>query len=418
MIEGRKQVTSSIPTAVVLAAGLGTRMKSRTPKVLHEVCGVPLLSHILEAVGALQPERLVVVLGPGHERVEPHLPESARVALQLEPRGTGDAVLKASGEILDGPMLVLPGDTPLITAEVLDALVAHHRASEASATLLTMILDDPSGYGRIIRDDAGDVTAIVEHRDADAEQRRIKEVNAGMYVLPGRRTLELLRGVGDQNDQGEVYLTDVIAALRAEGLRVSALPVADPTVTLGVNSRVELAEAQGLMRARILEGWMREGVTIEDPASTFIDARVRLSADVRILPFSSLRGETAVGRGSEIGPGSSLTDTLVGEGARVIQSHTERARIGDRALVGPFSYLSPKAPLEDADETGAFVQIENGTAVAPFSRGDGVTIGAGSVITQDVAEGKPGSSRTRQESIPGYTARAAEPNGEDGQDGT
>jgi len=387
-------VTSSIPTAVVLAAGLGTRMKSRTPKVLHEVCGVPLLSHILDAVGALQPERLVVVLGPGHELVEPHLPESARVALQIEPRGTGDAVLKASGEILDGSMLVLPGDTPLITREVLSALIAHHRASEASATLLTMILEDPGGYGRIIRDDAGDVTAIVEHRDANEEQRRIKEVNAGMYVLPGRRTLELLHGVGDENDQGEIYLTDVIAALRAEGRRVSALPVADPTVTLGVNSRVELAEAQGLMRARILEYWMREGVTIEDPASTFIDARVRLSADVRILPFTSLRGETTVGRGSEIGPGSSLTDTLVGEGARVIHSHADRARIGDRALVEPFSYLCPQAEL-----------------------GDGVTIGAGSVITKEVAEGESGISRARQENIPGYAARAAERNGEDGQDG-
>ncbi len=408
-------MTSSIPTAVVLAAGLGTRMKSRTPKVLHEVCGVPLLSHILAAVGALQPERLVVVLGPGHELVEPHLPESARVALQLEPRGTGDAVLKASREILDGPMLVLPGDTPLITAEVLGALIAHHRASEASATLLTMILDDPGGYGRIIRDGAGDVAAIVEHRDANEEQRRIQEVNAGMYVLPGRRTLELLRGVGDENDQGEIYLTDVIAALRAEGGRVSALAVADPTLTLGVNSRVELAEAQGLMRARILEHWMREGVTIEDPASTFIDSRVKLSPDVRILPFTSLRGGTAVGRGSEIGPGSSLTDTLVGEGSRVIHSYTERARIGDRALVGPFSYLSPQAQFEEKNQNGAFLEIENGAAVPPFSQGDGVTIGAGSVITQDEAEGESGSPRARRESV---AARVAEPNGEDGQDGT
>jgi len=243
-------VTSQIATAVVLAAGQGKRMKSELPKVLHTVCGRPMLHYVLEAIAAVQPERTVVVLGHGHEQVAPHLPAGCMVALQDRQLGTGHAVLAAAEHILPGPLLVLPGDTPLVTGEVLWKLVAEHAESGAAATVLTMELDDPTGYGRIVRDTDGSVLYIVEHRDASAEEQAIREVNSGMYVLTAPLALEILAGVESNNDQGEVYLTDVIAGLRARGEKVSASRVGDPTSVLGVNSQEELAAAEALMARR------------------------------------------------------------------------------------------------------------------------------------------------------------------------
>ncbi|GAB4264828.1 MAG: bifunctional UDP-N-acetylglucosamine diphosphorylase/glucosamine-1-phosphate N-acetyltransferase GlmU [Thermoleophilia bacterium] len=464
-------MNSSISTAVILAAGLGTRMKSSTPKVLHEVCGLPLISHILEAVAQVGAERTVVVLGPGHERVRPVLPEGVEVALQLEPRGTGDALLKAAAFLEDGPALVVPGDTPLITGEVLRDLVGHHVETGAQATILTMILENPGGYGRVVRDETGAVTRIVEQRDATPEELEIREVNSGMYVLPGRRSLGLLEEVGSDNEQGEVYLTDVVEGLVAAGAKVEAVAAPDPSVTLGVNTRVDLARVAALMRGRILNRWMLEGVTIDDPSSTYVDVSVELEADVRILPGTTLSGATVVGRDSVIGPATTLIDTAVGRGSRVRHAYAEGASIGDGVQVGPFCYLRPGARLERGSKAGTFVEIKNSTVgegskvphlsyigdttigretnigagnitanydgrrkhrtvigdgvhtgsdtvfVAPVTIGDKAVTGAGSIITKNVPEAGLGIARCRQKNIEGYADRRGVEPGEDSEHG-
>jgi bifunctional UDP-N-acetylglucosamine pyrophosphorylase / glucosamine-1-phosphate N-acetyltransferase len=242
--------SSYIATVVVLAAGQGKRMKSELPKVLHAVCGRPMLLHVLAAAEELAVPRTVVVLGHGHSQVEPRLPPGCLVALQDRQLGTGHAVLAAAEHILPGGFLVLSGDTPLITGHVLHSLVATHERLGAAATVLTMDLPDPTGYGRVIRDGSGDVTKIVEHRDASPEERAITEVNSGMYVLPAPLALDILVEVGSDNDQGEIYLTDVIAGLRARGERVAACKTDDASLALGVNSQEELRLAERLMACR------------------------------------------------------------------------------------------------------------------------------------------------------------------------
>ena len=243
-------MTSHITTVVVLAAGQGKRMHSPLPKVLHAVCGRPMLLWVLDAARAVDPERMVVVLGHGSEEVVPHLPAGCVVAIQERQLGTGHAVLAAADQLLLGPMLVLPGDTPLVTGDALCALVRDHVESGAVATLLSMDLDDPTGYGRVVRGADGDVLRIVEHRDAGPEELTIHEVNSGMYVLPVPETLDVLAQVGSDNDQQEMYLTDVVAGLRARGERVCASKVADPSLVLGVNSPEELAQVEALMARR------------------------------------------------------------------------------------------------------------------------------------------------------------------------
>lgn len=244
-------VIPHIASVVILAAGQGKRMRSKLPKVLHTVCGRPMLLHVLAAARAVEAQRIVVVLGHGHAQVEPHLPTDCVVALQDHQLGTGHAVLAAADHILSGPLLVLSGDTPLVTGAVLRKLVRDHLRSNAAATVLTMELDDPSGYGRVVRGADGSVLRIVEHRDGTPAELAIREVNSGMYVLPAPLALEILRRVRADNDQGEIYLTDVIAGLRARGEKVAASKVADPSVVLGVNSREELARAEALMAQRM-----------------------------------------------------------------------------------------------------------------------------------------------------------------------
>lgn len=243
-------MTSKIASVVILAAGQGKRMKSTLPKVLHPVCGRPMILHILDAARAVEAQRTVVVLGHGHELVRPHLPEDAVVAIQERQLGTGHAILSAADKIPAGPMLVLPGDTPLIDSETLTKLVREHAALESTATVLTTDLEEPTGYGRIVRDADGSVSRIVEHRDATPEELALHEINSSMYILPMPETVDILRGVTANNDQQEIYLTDVIAGLRARGARVGAVKVPDATVMLGVNSQEELAEAQRLMTLR------------------------------------------------------------------------------------------------------------------------------------------------------------------------
>ncbi len=234
----------------MLAAGQGKRMKSDLPKVLHPVCGRPMLLHVLAAAGAVEAERVIVVLGHGHAQVEPYLPAGMVVALQDRQLGTGHALLAAASQIPPGPLLVLCGDTPLLTGQVLSEFVAAHHRSGAAATVLTMLLKDPSGYGRVVRGPDGSVLRIVEHRDADPEELAIREVNSGVYVLPAPLALEVLEQAGADNDQGEIYLTDVVAGLRARGQRVAAYQVGDPTLVVGVNSPEELTAAERLMLAR------------------------------------------------------------------------------------------------------------------------------------------------------------------------
>jgi bifunctional UDP-N-acetylglucosamine pyrophosphorylase / glucosamine-1-phosphate N-acetyltransferase len=448
-------------------------MKSATPKVLHDVCGAPILSHVLRATRAVGAGRTIVVLGHGHETVRPLLPTGVEVALQYSQRGTGDALLAAAAALGvptgegagpgDDAILVVPGDTPLITGEVLLGLVHAHVASGADATILTMILPDPTGYGRVLRDPDGLVTRIVEQRDASPAELAVTEVNTGMYVLPAGRALDILRQTGTENAQGELYLTDVVAGLRARGARVAAHVTDDPSVTLGVNSRVELAEVQGLMRARILRDWMLAGVTVDDPGSTHVEVGVTLDADSRLLPGTCLRGTTSVATGSVIGPHSTLIDTVVGRDCTVRHSYTEGATLAAGAMVGPFSYLRPEARLMEGAKAGAFVEVKksvigpgskvphlsyigdttigagtnvgagNITAnydgrhkhqtiigdgvktgsdtvfVAPVIVGDGATIAAGSIITNDVPAGALGVARSRQRNIDGYGKRHVAP---------
>ncbi len=454
------EVSSSIDTAVVLAAGLGTRMRSSLPKVLHPICGEPLLTHVLHALEGAGISRVIVVLGPGRDDVRAVLPESCTVVVQDTQRGTGDALLAADRCLGDVPILVVPGDTPLLTAAVFQSLMQEYQSEAAAAAVLTMCPPDPSGYGRVIRGADGTVLRIVEHRDASTEERAVGEVNVGAFVLPARLAIDLLSRQDAANAQGEVYLTDVVAGLCDLGRKVVAVPVGDHRVALGVNTRVELAEAQEHMRTRICTDWMLAGVTIEDPASTHIDAGVTLEPDVRLLPFTCLRGSTHVAARSEIGPGSTLVDTRVGPDCRVRHSYTDGAELEAGVQVGPFTYLRPEAHLAEGAKAGAFVEIKksrvgrgskvphlsyigdttigegsnigagNITAnfdgrekhrtvigdnvrtgsdtvfVAPVRVDDGATIGAGSVVTKDVPAGALGIARARQRNILGYSSRA------------
>lgn len=279
----------------------------------------------------------VVVLGHGHEQVEPYLPAGCTVAIQRSPLGTGHALLSAAAMLPEEAVLVLPGDTPLLTSEVLLALAEGHRQSGADATVLTMELADPSGYGRVIRGAAGEVLRIVEHRDAAPAELAVKEVNSGMYILPGGRTLDVLTRVGTANSQGEIYLTDVVESLVAEGALVSAVKAANPEAVLGVNTRVELAEAETIMNRRICQKWMLAGVTIERPECTQIHVDVQIEPDVVLKPFCSLQGRTTIGRGTTLGPCSTLIDTIVGRDCRVPHCYLEGAATGDAVELAPFT---------------------------------------------------------------------------------
>lgn len=331
--------TPTIAAVVVLAAGLGTRMKSGLPKVLHPVCGLPIVRHVLRATDAVRAPQTVIVLGHGHELVRPHLPDGCAVAIQDAQRGTGHALLSAASLLPDGPIMVLPGDTPLLTPEVLMALAEGHGRGGAEATVLTMRLNDPSGYGRVVRGPGAEVLRIVEHRDAGPTELAITEVNSGMYILPARRALDVLGRVDDSNAQGEIYLTDVVERMVTEGAAVAAVMAADPAAVLGVNTRAELAEAETMMNGRICREWMLAGVTIERPECTQIHAEVQLEPDVVVKPFCSLHGRTAIRRGTTLGPASTLVDTIVGRDCRVPHCYLEGATIEDGMEVSPFTVV-------------------------------------------------------------------------------
>ncbi|MDQ4053536.1 MAG: bifunctional UDP-N-acetylglucosamine diphosphorylase/glucosamine-1-phosphate N-acetyltransferase GlmU [Actinomycetota bacterium] len=387
-------------TVIVLAAGGGTRMKSKTMKVLHPVAGRSMIGHVLTAVRAVEPHRIVAVVGHGRETVTPHIVEQVPdvvLAVQEEQRGTGDAVRVAMEAILKsgaeptGTVLVAYGDTPLLEGESLKAFAAEHEAAERAVSILSGIVADPHGYGRVIRDADGDVEAIVEERDATLDQREICEINSGILAFDAGFLVEALPKLSNDNSKGEYYLTDTVRLARDAGLTVGAFPIDDVWQTEGANDRRQLAELGRMMNRRIVDRWMLEGVTVMDPATTWIDADVVLAPDVTILPGVQLLGVTVVGEDAVIGPDTTLKDCEVGTGARIVRTHGELAVIGSEATVGPFSYLRPGTQLGVGGKLGAFVETKNaqigdGAKVPHLSYvgdaeiGEGANIGAGTIF--------------------------------------
>lgn len=316
-------------TAVILAAGKGTRMKSKLPKVLHKVGGHPMLEHVMDAAEAAGCRDNVVVIGHGAELVRELVGDRARIALQAEQLGTGHAVLQAADTLKDftGTVMILCGDTPLLEAEELEKFYAEHVKSGAAATVMSALMDDPFGYGRILRDANGDVAGIVEQKDASEEQKQIKEINTGNYCVEAPLLFEVLRTLGNNNAQGEYYLTDVLAKLRAMGKKVGGVITADSEMIMGVNSRRQLAEAESVMRRRIAERHMDDGVTIMDPASTFIEKSVKIAPDTVIYPNTWLQGATVIGEDCEIGPNVRLENVKVADGCRVEFTHVHDCEI-------------------------------------------------------------------------------------------
>ncbi|MFF8592666.1 bifunctional UDP-N-acetylglucosamine diphosphorylase/glucosamine-1-phosphate N-acetyltransferase GlmU [Streptomyces sp. NPDC015220] len=451
---------------VVLAAGEGTRMKSATPKVLHEICGRSLVGHVLAAARELKPEDLVVVVGHAREKVIAHLAEAdpqARTAVQEKQKGTGHAVRMGLAELggsVEGTVVVVCGDTPLLTAETLARLTATHGADGNAVTVLTAEVPDATGYGRIVRDTgSGAVTAIVEHKDATEAQRAIREINSGVFAFDGRLLAEALGQVRTDNSQGEEYLTDVLGILRGAGHRVGACVAGDHREIAGINNRVQLAEARRILNERLLTAAMLAGVTVVDPASTWVDVSVTFEQDAVVLPGTQLLGATHLGEGCEVGPNSRLTDTRVGAGARVDNTVSVGAVVGPEASVGPFAYLRPGTRLGVKSKIGTYVETKNarigeGTKVphlsyvgdatigdftnigaasvfvnydgrdkhhttvgshcrtgsdnmfvAPVTVGDGAYTAAGSVITKDVPPGSLAVARGQQRNIEGWVAR-------------
>ena len=438
-------------------------MRSAVPKVLHPLCGRPLIAWPVEAARGAGAGRVIVVDNP-KRRLGDHLPDGVEVAIQEEPRGTGDAVA-AAASLLDpaATVVVINGDVALLTAEAIKGLVDAHEAEGAAATMATMELDEPGAYGRVIRDGDGSVLRVAEAKagagDATEEELAIREVNTGVYAFDGGALVAALRTLDTNNAQGELYLPDVLPAMREAGRRVAAHRIDDPDLTHGVDDRVDLAYAQQVAQRRILEDHMRSGVTVVDPSSTRIDATVTIGRDTVIEPFAQLIGATSVGSDTVIGAMSTLIDTQVGDNVTILHSHLTGARVDDGAIVGPFAYLRPDAHLHENAKAGTFVEIKNseigaGTKVphlsyigdadigegtnigagnitanydgrnkhrttigsgvrtsvhtsyvAPVTVGDKAYTGAGSVITKDVPPGALGIARARQANIEGYADR-------------
>ncbi|MGC4998047.1 MULTISPECIES: bifunctional UDP-N-acetylglucosamine diphosphorylase/glucosamine-1-phosphate N-acetyltransferase GlmU [unclassified Streptomyces] len=451
---------------VVLAAGEGTRMKSATPKVLHRICGRSLVGHVLAASRELDPAELVVVVGHAREQVAAHLAEidpQVRTAVQERQNGTGHAVrmaLEELGGTVDGTVVVVCGDTPLLTADTLARLTGTHRSDGNAVTVLTAEVPDATGYGRIVRDAAsGAVTAIVEHKDATDSQRAIREINSGVFAFDGALLAQALKQVRTDNSQGEEYLTDVLGILRAAGHRVGASVAGDHREIAGINNRVQLAEARRTLNDRLLTAAMLDGVTVMDPATTWVDVTVGFERDVVVHPGTQLTGATRIAEGAEVGPNSRLNDTTVGAGARVDNTVADGATVGEGATVGPYAYLRPGTRLGVKAKIGTYVETKNASIgegtkvphlsyvgdatigdfsnigaasvfvnydgeskhhttvgshcktgsdnmfVAPVTVGDGAYTGAGSVITKDVPPGSLAVARGQQRNIEGWVAR-------------
>ncbi len=394
-------------SVIVMAAGAGTRMKSEKPKVMHEIGGRSLVGHVLRAAQELNPQRVVAVVRHQRDRVEEHIRSIAPgvlIADQDEIPGTGRAVqagLEALREdgFTEGTVLVISGDTPLLTAETLSTLVESHRSGGNAVTVLTAVVPDASGYGRIIRGEGGEVLAIVEHKDATEEQRQIREFNAGVYAYDAAVLAEALPKVTTDNAQGEMYLTDVLGLARTAGGRVAAHVVEDVWQVEGANDRVQLATLGRELNRRTVERAMRAGAGVVDPATTWIDDTVTIGQDVTLLPNTQLHGTTSIADGATVGPDTTLTNVTVGEGASVIRTHGSDAQIGENATVGPFAYLRPGTTLGAKGKIGTFVETKNATIgrgskvphlsyVGDATIGEESNIGAASVFVNYDGENK------------------------------
>jgi UDP-N-acetylglucosamine diphosphorylase/glucosamine-1-phosphate N-acetyltransferase len=459
---------ASACAAIILAAGKSTRMKSRLPKPLHPICGLPLTAHVIESCRAAGIARIVVVVGHEAEAVKSGLGDGVEYALQAQQRGTGDAVSAAEEALsgFDGAVLVLAGDVPLLRAETLEKLLARHRATAAAATLLTSFLEDPTGYGRVVRGADGTVARIVEHKDSTPDERAIKEWNPSIYCFDAAQLFPTLRDVRPNNVQGEYYLTDVIGLLADRGLRVEAVPVHDPDEVLGVNTRVELAETGRILRQRILTELMLAGVTITDPQSTYVDVGVRVGQDTVIEPQTFLYRGTEVGEGCTIGPFTRIARSSVGDDTTIVASRVDSCRIGSHVKIGSFANLRPGCVLEDGVKVGDFVVLKNASLgekvsaphlsyigdaevgarvnlgagvitcnydgfkksrtiigegafigtnsalIAPVTIGEGAFVAAGRTITDDVPADALAIARAMQENKPDYARRRRERLGE------
>ncbi len=453
----------TVETVIVLAAGDGTRMKSGQAKVLHSVAGRSLLGHVLAAVDHLEPTHIRVVVGANRISVETHVAQispNATIVFQEKRGGTGHATqLALAGTTPAGTTLVLAGDTPMLTGQSLAAFLDAHKAGSFAASVLTAEHPEPTGYGRIVRDDSGQLLRIVEERDATEDERFIFEINSGVYAFDSAKLASVIGEITDSNSQGELYLTDVIGILKKADESIAAILLEDFTEILGVNDRVQLAESAAMLRDRINDQWMREGVTIIDPTTTWIDATAKLAPDVTVHPGSAILGLTTIATGAVIGPRTTLTDCVVKEGASILESIATNSVIGEAAVVGPFTYLRSGSVLGDSAKAGAFVEMKNSTLgtgskvphlsyvgdatigegsnigaatifvnydgvdkhhttvgdhvrigsdtmlVAPVSIGDGAYTAAGSVITEDVPPGAIGVGRAKQRNVLGWVMR-------------
>jgi bifunctional UDP-N-acetylglucosamine pyrophosphorylase / glucosamine-1-phosphate N-acetyltransferase len=379
--------------AIVLAAGQGTRMKSKLYKVLHPVCGKPMVEHVVDNIYTLQDvERIVTVVGHGAEMVKEQLGNKSEYVLQAEQLGTAHAVLQAENILAneEGTTLVVCGDTPLIRPETMKALYDYHIAQNAKATILTAIAQDPTGYGRIIRGEDGNVESIVEQKDANAEQQKVTEINTGTYCFDNKALFEALKLVKNENAQGEYYLPDVIEILQKQGEIVAAYSTSSFDETLGVNDRFALSQAEELMRARINEKHMRNGVTIINPASTHISADAVIGSDTVVKPGTVIEGKTVIGSDCVIGPNSQIVNSTIGDQTTVNNSVITDSTVGSATAIGPFAHLRPDSKLGDHVKIGNFVEVKksvlgNDTKVSHLSYigdaeiGQNVNIGCGSI---------------------------------------
>ncbi|MBE1556184.1 bifunctional UDP-N-acetylglucosamine diphosphorylase/glucosamine-1-phosphate N-acetyltransferase GlmU [Sporosarcina limicola] len=447
--------------AVVLAAGQGTRMKSDLYKVLHPVCGIPMVEHVINHIRGLGANRIVTIVGHGAETVEETLGGKSEYVLQQQQLGTAHAVQQAESLIgdLGGTTIVVCGDTPLIRSETMAALIAHHNGTGAKATILTAIADDPTGYGRIIRGENNQVLRNVEQKDATTEEQKVTEINTGTYCFDNRTLFETLKKVGNDNAQGEYYLPDVVGILQAKGALVTAYVTDDLSETMGVNDRVVLSEVERVMRRRIAEKHMRNGVTIINPENTYISATAEIGRDTVLQPGTMIEGDTVIGDKCTIGPNSQIVNSMIGDGTTIHSSVVLTSRIGSATTVGPFAHIRPDSNLGDHVKIGNFVEVKksllgegskvshlsyigdadiganvnvgcgaitvnfdgknkyqttiednvfigcNSNLVAPVHVGKGAYVAAGSTITKNVPESSLAIARARQENKEDYVQK-------------